>query len=135
MKTPRSAPTRRSISTPATTISGSRPPARTTRPRQVPGACRSATPTRRIELVDYALAAFIAVPGISERMHDNADVRDAARRAAMSALSLDNVTKRFDRTLAVDQLSFSVPEGQVFGFLGGNGAGKTTTLRMALDII
>jgi ABC-2 type transport system ATP-binding protein len=53
----------------------------------------------------------------------------------MSALNLENVTKRFDRTLAVDQLSFSVPEGQVFGFLGGNGAGKTTTLRMALDII
>ena len=53
----------------------------------------------------------------------------------MSALSLEHVTKRFDRTLAVDALSFSVPEGQVFGFLGGNGAGKTTTLRMALDII
>jgi ABC-2 type transport system ATP-binding protein len=53
----------------------------------------------------------------------------------MSALSLEHVTKRFDRTLAVDELSFSVPEGQVFGFLGGNGAGKTTTLRMALDII
>ena len=53
----------------------------------------------------------------------------------MSALSVDNVTKRFDRTIAVDQLSFSVPEGQVFGFLGGNGAGKTTTLRMVLDII
>ena len=53
----------------------------------------------------------------------------------MSALSLERVTKRFDRTLAVDDLSFSVPEGQVFGFLGGNGAGKTTTLRMALDII
>jgi len=53
----------------------------------------------------------------------------------MSALSLESVSKRFDRTLAVDRLSFSVPEGQVFGFLGGNGAGKTTTLRMALDII
>ena len=53
----------------------------------------------------------------------------------MSALSVENVTKRFDRTLAVDELSFAVPEGQVFGFLGGNGAGKTTTLRMALDII
>ena len=53
----------------------------------------------------------------------------------MSALSLEHVTKRFDRTLAVDDLSFSVPKGQVFGFLGGNGAGKTTTLRMALDII
>ena len=53
----------------------------------------------------------------------------------MTALFVDNVTKRFDRTLAVDGLSFSVPEGQVFGFLGGNGAGKTTTLRMILDII
>src|SRR4029079_14273529 len=53
----------------------------------------------------------------------------------MSALELQDVTKRFDRTVAVDDLSFSVPEGQVFGFLGGNGAGKTTTLRMALDII
>ena len=53
----------------------------------------------------------------------------------MSALSLEAVSKKFDRTLAVDDLSFSVPEGQVFGFLGGNGAGKTTTLRMALDII
>jgi ABC-2 type transport system ATP-binding protein len=53
----------------------------------------------------------------------------------VTALSVDRVTKRFDRTLAVDGLSFSVPEGQVFGFLGGNGAGKTTTLRMILDII
>jgi ABC-2 type transport system ATP-binding protein len=53
----------------------------------------------------------------------------------MSALSLEEVSKRFDRTLAVDKLSFAVPEGQVFGFLGGNGAGKTTTLRMVLDII
>ena len=53
----------------------------------------------------------------------------------MSALSLEKVTKRFDRTVAVDDLSFTVREGQVFGFLGGNGAGKTTTLRMALDII
>jgi ABC-2 type transport system ATP-binding protein len=53
----------------------------------------------------------------------------------MTALTVDNVTKRFDRTLAVDGLSFAVPEGQVFGFLGGNGAGKTTTLRMILDII
>ena len=53
----------------------------------------------------------------------------------MSALAVDTVVKRFGRTLAVDGLSFAVPEGQVFGFLGGNGAGKTTTLRMVLDII
>ena len=53
----------------------------------------------------------------------------------MSILTLDHVVKRFGDLTAVDDLSFSVPEGGVFGFLGGNGAGKTTSLRMALDII
>ena len=53
----------------------------------------------------------------------------------MSLLTLERVTKRFDRTLAVDDLSFSVAPATVFGFLGGNGAGKTTSLRMVLDII
>jgi ABC-2 type transport system ATP-binding protein len=52
-----------------------------------------------------------------------------------SVLVLDSVTKRFGDFTAVDDLSFAVPEGGVFGFLGGNGAGKTTSLRMALDII
>jgi ABC-2 type transport system ATP-binding protein len=50
-------------------------------------------------------------------------------------LTLERVSKRFDQTLAVDDLSFSVEPGTVFGFLGGNGAGKTTSLRMVLDII
>ncbi len=53
----------------------------------------------------------------------------------MDALVLDNVTKCFGDATAVDDLSFSVGEGEVFGFLGGNGAGKTTSLRMVLDII
>jgi ABC-2 type transport system ATP-binding protein len=53
----------------------------------------------------------------------------------LSVLTLERVTKRFDRTVAVDDLSFSVEPGTVFGFLGGNGAGKTTSLRMVLDII
>ena len=52
-----------------------------------------------------------------------------------TALTLDRVTKRFDSATAVDDLSFSVAQGEVFGFLGGNGAGKTTSLRMVLDII
>lgn len=43
--------------------------------------------------------------------------------------------KRFGAFTAVDDLSFSVSEGGVFGFLGGNGAGKTTSLRMVLDLI
>jgi ABC-2 type transport system ATP-binding protein len=52
-----------------------------------------------------------------------------------AVLVLDQVTKRFGDFTAVDGLSFSVPQGRVFGFLGGNGAGKTTSLRMALDLL
>lgn len=53
----------------------------------------------------------------------------------MSVLTLDHVVKRFGDFTAIDDLSFSVPEGGIFGFLGGNGAGKTTSLRMVLDIL
>jgi ABC-2 type transport system ATP-binding protein len=41
-----------------------------------------------------------------------------------------DLTKRYDRTLALDKVSLSVPKGQVLGFLGPNGAGKTTTMRI-----
>jgi ABC-2 type transport system ATP-binding protein len=46
------------------------------------------------------------------------------------AIEADHLVKRFDTTLAVDDVSFSVPEGTVLGLLGPNGAGKTTTVRM-----
>jgi ABC-2 type transport system ATP-binding protein len=45
------------------------------------------------------------------------------------------LTKRFGKTLAVDEISFQVERGQVFGFLGPNGSGKTTTIGMLLGII
>lgn len=44
------------------------------------------------------------------------------------------LSKRYGTTVAVDNLSFSVPAGQVTGFLGPNGAGKTTTLRLLLGL-
>jgi len=53
----------------------------------------------------------------------------------VTVLEIESLTKKFDKVTAVDNLSFSVGEGEIFGFLGGNGAGKTTTLRMVLDII
>ncbi|MBO9575002.1 MAG: ATP-binding cassette domain-containing protein [Sphingobium sp.] len=52
-----------------------------------------------------------------------------------AVLQFNDVTKRFGDFTAVKDLSFAVPEGSVYGFLGGNGAGKTTSLRMALDIL
>jgi ABC-2 type transport system ATP-binding protein len=52
----------------------------------------------------------------------------------MSIIIIKNISKRFGETLAVDQLSFQVSPGEIFGLLGPNGAGKTTCIRMILDI-
>ena len=52
-----------------------------------------------------------------------------------SAISVRKVCKTFGEHRAVDDLSFEVPEGVVFGLLGPNGAGKSTTIRMVMDII
>jgi ABC-2 type transport system ATP-binding protein len=52
-----------------------------------------------------------------------------------AAIAFDRLTKRYGRLLAVDDLSFEVQEGEIFGFLGLNGAGKTTTIRLLLDLL
>ncbi|QUP87894.1 ABC transporter ATP-binding protein [Exiguobacterium sp. PFWT01] len=51
------------------------------------------------------------------------------------ALHIERVTKEFGDFKAVDDLTFLVPQGEMFGLLGANGAGKTTTFRMILDIL
>lgn len=48
----------------------------------------------------------------------------------MSVIELQNVFKAFGKTKAVNDVSFEVPKGRIFGLLGPNGAGKTTTIRM-----
>lgn len=50
-------------------------------------------------------------------------------------LQLNEVTKRFGKFTAVDGLTLSIPEREIFGFLGTNGAGKTTTFRMMLGLL
>jgi ABC-type multidrug transport system ATPase subunit len=51
-------------------------------------------------------------------------------------IQVNNLTKQFNNDFtAVDNLSFNVPKGKVFGFLGQNGAGKSTTMRMLLTLI
>jgi len=52
----------------------------------------------------------------------------------MKALEVKNLTKTFGELKAVDNASFFVPEGSIFGLLGRNGAGKTTTIRMMMNI-
>jgi ABC-2 type transport system ATP-binding protein len=53
----------------------------------------------------------------------------------MAELEVKNLSKRYGKTVAVDDLSFAVESGRVTGFLGPNGAGKTTTMRALLGLL
>jgi len=53
----------------------------------------------------------------------------------MAAIEVEKLTKRFNGFTAVDALSFSVQEGEIFGLLGPNGAGKSTLIRMLTTLI
>jgi ABC-2 type transport system ATP-binding protein len=53
----------------------------------------------------------------------------------VNAITLTGVTKRFNGTTAVDDLTLAVPAGSIYGFIGPNGSGKTTTLRMIMHIL
>jgi ABC-2 type transport system ATP-binding protein len=78
----------------------------------------------------YASSTFLAKP----------DHRPGAFPAGRGysrsvSLQIDRLDKRFGAIVALDGLTFEVPAGQVFGFLGANGAGKTTTMRIVLGVL
>lgn len=50
-------------------------------------------------------------------------------------IRIDNVTKRFDDILALDQVSAQIQEGSIFGLVGTNGAGKSTMLRVTAGVL
>jgi ABC-type multidrug transport system ATPase subunit len=52
-----------------------------------------------------------------------------------TAISMQNVTRRFGELVAVDDLTFEVPQGEIFGLLGPNGAGKTTSINLITGIL
>lgn len=53
----------------------------------------------------------------------------------MNVLEINNLTKKFSDFIAVDNMSLTVNEGEIFGFLGANGAGKSTTINMIAGLI
>ena len=57
------------------------------------------------------------------------------RLSPVPELEVRNLSKRYGKTVAVDDLSFAVEAGRVTGFLGPNGAGKTTTMRALLGLL
>jgi len=59
----------------------------------------------------------------------------ATTDAPRDAVAVDGLVKRFGAFTAVDQISFTVARGEIFGFLGPNGAGKSTTIRMLCGLL
>ena len=54
----------------------------------------------------------------------------AREKADEAIIFTDNLSKKFDSFTAVENVSFEVPYGSIFGFIGPSGSGKTTTIRM-----
>ena len=63
-------------------------------------------------------------------VHTTFDGSDGSDANNAPAVVIDNVSKKFGDTIAVDELSLTVPRGCIVSLLGPNGAGKTTTIEM-----
>jgi ABC-2 type transport system ATP-binding protein len=92
---------------------------------------RSESATPAAEGPTVRSVAPVTIP--QSRVRDTRPPRTTA--TGEPVLVVEDLTKRFGERVAVDDLSFSVAAGEVFGFLGPNGAGKTTTVRMLGTLI
>lgn len=75
------------------------------------------------------------IPPLSLTNASNRSFETATVKGDQPAVSVSNLTKRFGEFTAVNNVSFDVREGEIFGFLGPNGSGKTTTIRMLCGLL
>jgi len=103
------------------------------------GGSRSDDAVSVAEATESATEPDSTSTGLSQVQEEALHVLTRSSRERRStdapALTVENLTKRFGDRVAVDDVSFSVGAGEVFGFLGPNGAGKTTTVRMLATLI
>lgn len=103
------------------------------------GLPQSATEVLEPELEDV----FIALLRQSKLSESSADARAVAPNDSAlqrhadkgAAIEAENLSRTFGEFKAVDQVSFSVPQGEIFGLLGANGAGKSTVIKMLTGIL
>lgn len=53
----------------------------------------------------------------------------------MKVIEIENLTKKYGENRGIDNVSFSIEEGEIVGFIGPNGAGKSTTIKVLLNMI
>jgi ABC-2 type transport system ATP-binding protein len=76
-----------------------------------------------------------AAPQISQTPAPNAREKTVYDPTAQSAIAVDHIVKKYGDFTAVDNVSFDVKDGEIFGLLGPNGAGKSTLIRMMTTLI
>ncbi|WP_102225324.1 ribosome-associated ATPase/putative transporter RbbA [Acidimangrovimonas sediminis] len=80
--------------------------------------------------------AFVSLlPGGAEAVGVELRPRAPGRADALPAIRAEGLTKRFGDFTAVDNVSFTIAEGEIFGFLGSNGCGKSTTMKMLTGLL
>jgi ABC-type multidrug transport system, ATPase component len=84
--------------------------------------------------------AFIALLPENRQVQESGDTTNAAQREPIGenqtpAIEAEHLTLRFGSFTAVRNVSFSIPKGEIFGFLGSNGCGKTTTMKMLTGLL
>ncbi|MCF8466387.1 MAG: ribosome-associated ATPase/putative transporter RbbA [Sneathiella sp.] len=95
-----------------------------------PASIKSQTGGRTLE------AAFIRLlPAEKQARHRKIEVPPRIEEDGTIAIEATGLTKRFGDFIAVDNVSFAIERGEIFGFLGSNGCGKTTTMKMLTGLI
>lgn len=95
-----------------------------------PADLKSDTGTNNLE------AAFIALlPADKRHNHQALVIPPRQTHDAETAIEADGLTRQFGDFLAVDNVSFRIERGEIFGFLGSNGCGKTTTMKMLTGLL
>src|SRR6201986_3503942 len=74
-------------------------------------------------------------PNGALQKRESTEERWSAQSAAANAIEVDHIVKKYGEFTAVDDVSFTVKEGEIFGLLGPNGAGKSTLIRMMTTLI
>src|SRR5271165_6510878 len=81
-------------------------------------------------------SAFIALlPEEKRKGHKALEIPPLKHEGGTPAIEADGLTKRFDKFVAVDHVSFKIEKGEIFGFLGSNGCGKSTTMKMLTGLL
>ena len=85
---------------------------------------------------DNLEAAFIALlPSEKSERHQAITIPPRPQHYEEIVIEADSLTRRFGEFIAVDEVSFQIERGEIFGFLGSNGCGKTTTMKMLTGLL